>query len=514
MRQLSVRSLRPVAGGIAAALVATAFAPAPGGAVLFAQPGGVASTCNIDANSPKELALAGIKLTAAKAQTNSDQRAAGLVGVMRELETKPERFAKNQPGYLYTKSQVLSMLAVEPSIGFRPTRAQVGAAGTPTETYDMVAQLDSTFKALAVAAPECATEVGQLRQNDVWLALTRRALDASNANQLDTADYYAMQSMRLSTNSPYPHYVMGNVANARGNKKAAVGHWKAVLTTAGEDTSYRDIRNSSMYFIGATGLELASTLQGAERQTAAREAAGAFKTLMATTGETPDTPNILQSMADALRMAGDSAQIVTVYAPLIAAPDKYNDFSLTMAGVIATQVNRLDDAHAMFAAAVQRNPMARDALRNLAATNYAKNEFTKMLEPLNTLVAIDPNNKDAWEMFAYAYQGMMNATKVPAEKKAFADSLLKYKQFADNLPARIDVVNFQRGATNSQLVLSVDQQAATPGTYSITVDFLDTKGGVVGSDTQTVGPVTKGKAAQATFKASGAGIAGYRYKLK
>jgi hypothetical protein len=257
MRYSSVRRARAGVGAIAAAVVASAVVPAAGGAALYAQPGGVvASKCNIDANSPKELALVGIKLNAARAQTNPEGRVGSLAGAMRDLETKPERYAKNQPGYLYTKSQILSMLAVEPSVGFRPTRAQVGAAGTPTETFDIVGALDSTFKSLAVAAPECMTEVDQLRQNDVWLALTRKSLDASNANQLDTADYYAMQSMRLSTNSPYPHYVMGNVANTRGNKKGAVAHWKQVLTTAGTDTSYRDIRNSSALFIGLTQLEL------------------------------------------------------------------------------------------------------------------------------------------------------------------------------------------------------------------------------------------------------------------
>jgi predicted Zn-dependent protease len=201
-----------------------------------------------------------------------------------------------------------------------------------------------------------------------------------------------------------------------------------------------------------------------------------------------------------------------VYAPLLAAPDKFNDFTHTMGGVIATQANRLDDAQAMFEAAVKRNPTARDALRNVAATYYAKQQFTAMFDPLTKLVTIDPNNKDAWEMYAYGYQGLMNGTKVPAEKKAFADSLLKYKAYADKLPAKVDVVNFQRGATSSQLVLSVEQQAEAPGTYPITVEFLDTKGAVVASDTQTVGPVAKGKAAQVTFKASGAGMVGYRYK--
>lgn len=498
------------AGALAAAVVATALAPAS--AVLHAQPGGVAAACNIDPNQPKELALISIKFQGARAQQDAAQRKTALQGIMRDLETKPERFAKNAVGYNYTLSQVLSALAVEPTIGTMPTRATLGVPGTPTDTYDVIAKLDTAFKAIATGAPECAAEVSQLRQNDVWLALTRRSLDASNNSQLDTADFYAMQSLRLSTASPYPHYVMGNVANTRGNKKAAVAHWKQTVSIAAADSTYRDIKNSSMYYIGMTQLEAAAALTGAEQKAAAAEAAASFRSLMAATGETADTPGIMQSTADALKLAGDSASVPSVYAPLLASPDKYNDFSHTMGGVIATQANKLDDAVKMFEAAVKRNATARDALRNLAASYYAKENFKAMFDPSAKLVAIDPNNYDGWMMFAYGYQGLAQAEKVPAVKKAYTDSLVKYRTLSEALPVKVDIVSFQRGAATAQLGMSFEQVAAAPGTYSVTVDFLDANGGVVVSDTQTVGPVAKGKKVEATFKGTGAAIVGYRYK--
>ena len=506
MRHMFPRLTR--AGAVAATVVGAALAPA----ALQAQPGGVAAACNIDPNNPKELALISIKFQGARAQQDAAQRKTALQAIIRDLETKPERFAKNPVGYNYTITQVLSALAVEPSVGTMPTRAALGVPGTPTDTYDVIAKLDTAFNAIATGAPECATEVAQLRQNDVWLAMTRRSLDASNNNQLDTADYYAMQSLRLSTGSPYPHYVMGNVANARGNKKGAVAHWKQVITTAGADTSYKDIKNSSMYYIGATQLELASTLTGAEQKAAAAEAAASFKALMDATGETQDTPSILQSASDALKLAGDSASIPTLYAAMVSSPDKYNDFTHTMGGVIATQANQLDDAIKMFEAAVKRNPAARDALRNLAATYYAKDNFKAMFDPSAKLVAIDPNNYDGWMMFAYGYQGLAQAEKVPATKKLYTDSLVKYRTLAEGLPVKVDIVNFQRGSASANLEMSLEQMAAAPGTYSVTVEFVDANGAVVGSDTQSVGPIEKGKTARASFKANGNGIVAYRYK--
>lgn len=512
MRQPSQARSRAGARAFAVMLAAAAVAPAIAPATLIAQPGGVASKCDIDPNNPKELALVSIKFQQGRANQNAEQRKAAMMAVMKELETKPERFAKNPAGYNYVLSQTLATWGVEPGIGFTPTRGALGLATNPTETYDIVAHMDTAFKALAAAAPECASDVSQLRQNDVWLALTRKALDASNNQQLDSAQYFATRSMVLSDASPYPHYVMGNVANAKGDKKSAVAHWKMVVKAAGTDTSYRDLKNSSTYYIATTQLEESQKMSGAEKQATAREAAAGFKTMLDANPESADAPSIMSAMADALTMAGDSAQITTVYAPLMASPDKYNDFALTMGGVLATRANKTDDALKLFDAAVKKNPASRDALRNLAATHYAKENFKAMFDPSAKLVAIDPNNFDGWMMFAYAAQGIAQATKVPAEKKMWTDSLVKYRTIADGLPAKVEVVQFQRASGSATLELQLEQQAAAAGTYSVTAEFLNDAGAVVGTDTQSVGPIAKGKTAKVTLKGTGAGITGYRYK--
>ena len=491
----------------AAALVATSVVPA----TATAQPGGVAPACNIDPNSPKELAVLSLTYQRARSAATPEIRKKALSDIIRELDTKPERYAKNLAGYNYMLSQTLSLWAVEPGVGFMPTRGAIGFVTTPAEPYDIVSHLDSSFTAIVTLLPACTNEVTQMRQNDAWLALTRRALDASNTDQLDTANYYAIRSLKLSKESPYPHYVMANVANRRSERTAAMGHWKAVIATAGADTTYRELKNSSLYYLSTSQLEAAQALKGDEQKAMAKEASANFMALLAVNPDGQDAGNTMSSWADALRLAGDSASVGQVYAPLLAAPANYSDFTLTMGGVIATRSNKLDDARTLFEAAVVKNPSARDALRNLAATYYAKDQFTKMFDPSAKLVAIDPNNFDAWMMFAYAYQGMMNATKVPAQKKALGDSLLKYKAVADGLPAKVEVTSFQRANNTAQLTLALEQQAAKAGSYSVTVEFLDAKGAVVATDTQPVGPINKGETKNVTLKAEGAGIIAYRY---
>ena len=493
--------------GTAALLTSSGVLAAP----LIAQPGGVAPTCSIDTNQPKELAMMSLQFQQAKGAPTPELRKKLLMAMTKELDTKPERYAKNVAGYQYTLSEVLKQWAMEPGLPAAPTRGSLGFVTNPAETVDLVDAMDAAYKAILVATPSCENEIKAQRQNEVWLAQTQAALTASNNNQLDSAEYYAKRSLKLADNA-YPHYVLANVANGRGDKKAAVMHWKHVVQRAGTDTNYRDLKNGSMYYIAMTQFEMASAAQGAEQQTMAREAAGALKELLAVNPENPEAANLMGSWADALTMAKDTGAIAETYAAIIAAPDKATDITATMGGVIATRANKADDALKLFEIAVQRNPNARDALRNLAATYYAKDKFKEMFEPSRKLVAIDPNNYDGWMMFAYAAQGLGRGAKLPAEKKAWTDSLVKYQTYADKMPVKVDVTGFTRGAKSASLTLSLELVAATGGPYDVTAEFLDGAGNVVVSGTESSGALKKGERKEVTIKADGANIVGYRYK--
>jgi tetratricopeptide (TPR) repeat protein len=260
-----------------------------------------------------------------------------------------------------------------------------------------------------------------------------------------------------------------------------------------------------------TQLEMASTAQGADQQTLGKEAAAAFKVLLAASPDSPDAANYYNGWADALTLAKDTASIPQVYAGLLAAPDKATDISLTMAGVIATRANKTDDALKLFEAAVAKNPNNRDGLRNLAATYYSKDKFKEMFEPTRKLVGIDPNNYDGWMMFAYASQGLGKSAKLPAEKKAWTDSLVKYQTLAEGMPVKVEVAGFTRGQSNATLSLALEQVTAA-GTYTITAEFLDEAGAVVATATESTGALKKGERKTVEFKAAAPKIYGYRYK--
>lgn len=479
---------------------------------LVAQPGGVASACSVDPNSPKELALMELQIQGARGAATPEARTTALRKMIKELDTKPERFAKNPAGYQYRMAQALTMWGMEPDVGYTPLRSTLGFESNPTGTIDIVTSLDESYKAIVAALPDCAAEVKDLRQSEVWLAVTRKALDASNGGEMDSAAVYAKRSLLLSANNPYPHYVLANVANQAKDRATAMGHWKMVIVEAGSDTSYTELKNSSLYLLSVNQLEAAEAATGAAKVTLAKEASESFTALIAATPNSPDVPNMMTSLADAYAMAGDSASIPGIYADLKANPSAHSDLALTMGGVIAVRINKPDDAIALFEAAVAKNPFARDALRNLAATYYGKDMYKEMFAPSRKLVEIDPNNYDGWMMFAYASQGLAKGTTVVNEKRAWTDSLVKYQTMAEELPVKVDVAAFQRGATEVSLTLQFEQMGATAGTYNVTVEFVDVSGATVGSATNSVGPIKTGESANATFKAAAANVVGYRYK--
>jgi hypothetical protein len=154
---------------------------------------------------------------------------------------------------------------------------------------------------------------------------------------------------------------------------------------------------------------------------------------------------------------------------------------------------------------------ARDAFRNVAATYYGKDQFEKMFEPTKKLTELDPNNYDAWMFYAYAAQGLARGAKTPVLKKAWTDSLVKYQTLAENLPARVDIQNFMRGDQNVALTMSIEQFAPT-GTHDVTVEFVDVAGNVIATATESTGALKKGDKKSLTLKATGKGVAGFRYK--
>jgi Tfp pilus assembly protein PilF len=496
----------------AAALIGGLFAVSPALAPLAAQT--APSTCSVDQGKPKELALAWLNLSKAQSLAAGPARETVLKQMSKDLLDNSAKYTSNPGGYYYLLSQIFTLMAAQPN-GLTPTtRGAIGLATRPTEPFDVVVELDSAYTKFEAAAPSCKADIAQSRTNEAWLAVTNKAFTASTAGQNDSALFWAKRSIMLAPNNPFPHHILATVAQNTKDNATAVAEWKKVVSMAGSDTLYRDIKMTSLFYLGVSNLQEAAGKTGDASKTQALEAAGYLKEFLAANPTGPDAPNVMNNLGQAYMLAGDTTQARGIYADELANPTKYTEPALLTGGVIASQAGDLKGSATLFQAAVQANPKSRDGLRNVASTHYQLGEFSQMFTPLYALMAIDPNNYDAIMMFAYAAQDIGKASKIPAEKKAWTDSLVKYSTMAEKLPAKVDVAGFTRGATSAEVTVAVEQMAEAPSGYTVTMDFLDKTGAVVGTDSKKIDPMKKGEHKTVVLTGNAPGIVGFQYKLK
>ena len=129
------------------------------------------------------------------------------------------------------------------------TRGALGMVDAPDQPIDLVTATDEAFKAVVAGAPACAADVQAMRQNEGWLAMTRKALDLSSSEP-DSAAIYAQRSITLLANdNPYPYQVLGIVAQRKGDVDGAISSWDKAIEASGTDSAYNDIRQSSLYYV-------------------------------------------------------------------------------------------------------------------------------------------------------------------------------------------------------------------------------------------------------------------------
>jgi Tfp pilus assembly protein PilF len=388
----------------------------------------------------------------------------------------------------------------------------------------LYAAADSAFNAVERASPQCATLIRQWRQQKPWLNTLNASINALNAGQLDSAEVFAKRSLLLDRSAPYAYSVLGSIAQNRMSAagsdaakraefaKAAMGYWQQTLTAAGTDTLYNDVRTKTMYELAAAATDRVHMESGAAKRAAAREAIKPWQDYIAVANNDLLLADAIDQLSTVYHAAGDSTSIPTIYAPIIANPAKYGELTLVHAGVVATRSGRNADATKLFSAALQQNPYSRDAINNLAATYIQTGEFSKAFPLIDKLVSLDPSNPDNPLLYAFAYQGLYKGTKDKRLQKIYTDSLIYFNEKSETAPVKVSVREFTRRADGTIFAGSVKNLGKAAKTYTLTVEFLDKSGNVVGTETTSIGPVAANASKDFKISSSRGSVYGYRYK--
>jgi hypothetical protein len=150
-----------------------------------------------------------------------------------------------------------------------------------------------------------------------------------------------------------------------------------------------------------------------------------------------------------------------------------------------------------------RNPYRREALFSLAVAYYQLHDSTALLPAAQQLLALDPLNRSSLKLVAAGW-----------DFRRARDSTKAYVARADSgLAVEISVVSFvpdSAGAAFSAVATNLKTTPSKPA--RLTVDLLDVAGQVVATLTQDL-PVLPPRQSQAfDLKATGRGIAGWRYR--
>lgn len=493
--------MKALVNRIAAAVSLGVFAATP-----LAQ--SAAQTCDPTANTKGDIAKAQFSMTRAISASASGNPTKDVQDVMRLAENGND----NPTARNYLRGEAIIIYLMQPNTPPVVPRSALGLTSNPTATLDLFAAADSSFSIVEKASPECVPMIQSWRQQKPWLNTLNAAINALNANQLDSAETLAKRSLLLDRRAPYAYSVLGSVAQSRKNWPAANDYWKQTLAAAGTDTSYADVRVKTMYEIASSASDKADAATGAAKRAAAKEAIKPWQDYIAVANNDLLLADAVDNIGRMYSDAGDSATVSAIYAPMLANPSKYGELSLVHAGVVATRNGHLADATKLFDAALAQNPYSRDAINDLAATYIQNNEYSKAFPLIDKLVAMDPSNPDNPLLYAFAYQGLYKGTKDKKLQKVYTDSLVYWNGKSENATVKLMVTELTRRATETMIGGTVENRGTTAKTYNLSFDVLDKNGNVIDTQTTSVGPVAPKATQKFRITSPKGGAYGYKYK--
>lgn len=507
--------------------------------------------CDIDEGSPQQVTRAVLDIQIAQQSAKPADAATKLKDAIKLLHDGD--LSKNPVGRAYEKGRVLVLFSADSAIkDGMTTRGAVGFTDNPTAAYDLYAGIDSAFSVVETSSPECAAQTAQWRQQKPWVDLVNQAIEAANADKMDSAVYLANRSLLLSKNAPYAYYVLAINAQKGDKIPDAITQYKAGIEAA-KDSSQADFRRQMQQALGNLAADAAEQATGAEKATLIGEAKAAFAALAADPG-TKYADVARTGQARLATISGDTTAIKATYADALANPSAFNYTQLMGAAVTAAKANQNADAIKLFQAARALNPYHRDVLYNLSRLYMLDSAYAQGIPVGRELVAVDPSNPDNYQLLALGYANIQKAytakargydstakalgkrasdskVRASAQKaaidsaariqklinaysdsaKTILDSALKYNNMMTSLPAKVTFNEFTPGEGKVTLGGSLTNETDAARAFTLKVDFLDKSGAVVNSQTVDVGSVESKRAKAFKVEGTGAGIVAFRY---
>ena len=133
--------------------------------------------------------------------------------------------------------------------------------------------------------------------------------------------YYARLALQVASTDPRPWNVLSAVYQKMNKMDSATIAMQKVISLAGTDTTYKRVKQQSRYNLAVIQLTNAETASGEKKD---QEIKSARALLEAYLKDSPGEASATQALGRAMRLAGDTAAVASVFAEMVSSPDKFN----------------------------------------------------------------------------------------------------------------------------------------------------------------------------------------------
>jgi tetratricopeptide (TPR) repeat protein len=524
---------------LSAALGTVLLAPA----ALAAQ----AAACNIELGKPGQVKDANNALAkAALFQGKPDQVTNAAKEAFSKLQKDEAKvIAQNPVGRAMVMGMAFVELASLPGGTAPMSRATIGLPGEGD--IDLVAAADSMFDLVEAGNAACRDQTEEYRRK-VYAALVNESVNMYNAQNVDSAAALATRGLSIydGYKLAYIAYnIQGNVRQSKDDLNGAVESFTKMTDLMKGDTALVEERKSTMTNLAQMMLGHAETLEGEAKTAKVKQAMDFLQKYLE---EFPGDAKAEGAMARAQIMSGDAGAAERVFGAMAANPDRYTPDQLFEAGVNAARADKNKEAVSLFEAGLKKNPYARDALFNVALTLQKVERTADAESYIRRLIDVDPENPEAYQIFALNYQTTARGQKVvidslrkvaldaandkkttTAQKNAVAarvkaevepreeaykatnDSLLKYFNRYQNAKAKVTFNLWSHDGAKHVLAGNVDNLGEAPADFVVKFDFIDASGKVIASKEAALAGIAAKGSKSFRVEVDGEGIIAFKY---
>jgi tetratricopeptide (TPR) repeat protein len=507
--------------------------------------------CEVNESRPAQVGRATLAVQVASAAQDPAAASKQLINAVKQLTDAKSASMDNQAGRNYVLGKALVLWSMQPNIGLVAKRAALGYGTDPEGTVDLAAAIDTAFKVVETAHPECISETSKWRGQKPWVDLVNAAIEQLNADNADSAEAVARRAILLNPYAPYGYVVLANVMQKRNRSSDAIKLYRQSVDVAARDTAYNDIRRQSLVYLGNIAADSAEVLaDAAAKAPYLATARSAFEELLKDKDAGDFLSNARAGMCRVAIASGDTASLRATYGEPMASPANFAYGDLMNAGVCMARADMIPEATKLFEAAYAKNAFHRDALSNLAIMYLRSDDYDKSLPLSSRLVSVEPNNPESMQLLVLSYAGIAKrardarlgpstATKAAATKtgtkaaapaapklsaaaadslfkieKAYTDSAVSTNEAKEKLAFKVDLSDFTTGADKASIAGHVQNLGKDAKAAKVKVDFLDTAGNVVQSKEQDLGSIAANDAGRFSIEATpGTNIAAFRYTV-